>query len=215
MFRVPAITFSDVERLLVEFAILANTAKSVYQFLDFKFRKWDALVKAQAEVGWLSRENIALQNRIVQLRAECKVADTEARLAEQEVARLTERVDGQTKLLKAQAKRNSVEVGRISQENIALQSRIDQLCAAHKAADTEARAAEQEVARLTERVDGQTKLLEAQADRNRVVGTQPDEFSKRKLPTIETQRASALVQSARSEKHWARRRSTRAGTHEG
>lgn len=38
MFHVPAITFSAIDRFVIEFAVAAATGISVYQFLRFKLR---------------------------------------------------------------------------------------------------------------------------------------------------------------------------------
>jgi DNA recombination protein RmuC len=91
------------------------------------------------------------------------------------------------------------EIARLSQEGIALRSRADQLDAERRAAAGDARAAGEEVARLTERVAGHTKHIEEQARQNSVLETQRDAAaSEAKVAGADvarlTERESALTQ---------------------
>jgi DNA recombination protein RmuC len=91
------------------------------------------------------------------------------------------------------------DVARLDGECSSLRNRTDQLEAVHKAAADEAKAAGEEVARLTERVVGLTKQIEEQAKQNSTLGTQRDAAaSEAKAAAAEVaqlkERASALTE---------------------
>lgn len=104
----------------------------------------DTLATAQTEVARLNQEGIALRSRAEQLDAERKAAAGEARMAGEEVARLSERVVGLTKRIEEQTRQNS-----------ALENQRD-------GAASDAKVVGAEVARLKERESALTQQIATQ-----------------------------------------------------
>lgn len=103
----------------------------------------DVLAKTQTEVARLDQECSAIRGRADQLNTEYKAAAADAKMAGEEVARLTERVTGLTKQIEEQARLSrSFEAQR-------------------DGAASEAKAAVAEVARLKEREISLTQKIEA------------------------------------------------------
>ena len=122
--------------VLIAIAVLAAALGVVlgrYVWPAVRAHERDALAAAQTEVGRLNQDGIALRSRADQLDADHKAAADRARMAGEEVARLTERVAGLTK--QADDQTNQATTLRSQRE----------------AAATEAKAAVAEIARLTER----------------------------------------------------------------
>jgi len=146
-----------------------------------------ALASAQAEIARLDKECSTLRGQVGQVESEHKAASENARMAGEEVARLTERVAGLTKQTEEQtkqattlevqreevaneAKAAGAEIARLIERVASLTTQtVEQtkqtvaLEAQREAAANEAKTAGAEVARRTERETALTDKIETQA----------------------------------------------------